>query len=1032
MICLALCASLLAEARVSDGTGFFALPESVWVEPGTCWALHDGDTLRAEPAARGSRTGLQVTPAPPPGDSVTLFFTRSPLSTASVARLDLRPLERTGPGPSGSQAASAPFQPGLVISGVKRLGFSVGRGGGLDQSTRIAVSGTLAPGIEVEGSLTDEDIPLGSSYSGTVSELDRITLAIDGAGWSADLGDMEWKRGATGPLAWRREVSGILGGVADSAGTGASGGLAVSGEAHRRAVFLTDEGVQGPYPFSGGAEVVPGSERVWLDGESLERGSSADYTIDNVTGTVTFTSRRLVRREQRVEVTYYSRGDGYVKDLYTASAGWGSGGFRIGAAGLFDADDRESPLGGGIPAGAAELLGTIGEDPDSAWIDGATWVGEGQGSYDLDSLGHFVYEGPGGGGWSVVFSRPPSSPGDYVYDSSTGGFAWAGESLGTHLPRQYLDIPSSLRLGGVFMDAESGSLSMDLEVAVSGRTGNTFNPDETTRQGSAVRSGLRLDLGEGDGLRLGVLAASGGFEPAGVWMSDSMLALWRLPVSYDGRDGMVELDGTAGPLRASGGLLLLGQGGRMARGRAGFSPEAWGVAFAAAAGLVSRSDSPDLGDGSRWDGGLEGTAVAGTVRPLAGFSLSREAWADSLDGPEAAFWSGAGIFTGAWASSLRLELERDWRASQTPLPSRVMRGRAETSGSGAGWRLEASAEHSRSEWEGGGSSDADAIGADLTLTGGSSWLHASYDGSGLLSSALEVRYVFVGEGEGSWSYDPETGFYFPDPDGDYDVYYVPGTGGVLAAEASLETEFMYGPATGPALEGSVDLTSRDAGTRLETFLLLGAAGSGSGGYRIDLSPLWRGSGTLRLARLRGVAARERTDYSGAGARTETERRLELSTRTVPLTGINLSTVAAVWRIEEDLYSPRRRDGLEASIDPSAELGMGFEPGLMLGADYRTEEYSSLSEVMYEIRPHFTWNWSGWTSSGSFLAGLIPGEGDLPSWFFDGSDRGASYTLQARAGRYVGSQLQLTLTAYARRPSGSVWVRTIGLDGAVSF
>ena len=557
----------MSETRISDGTGFFELPDSVWAAPGSCWAEAGTDSLAAAPGARGSRTGITVTPAPAAGDTLVLHYATLDLSVPSTASLDITQLGREPMAPRGGATPAGVYeaQPGLFISGVKRLGFSVGHGGGLEQSTSLAISGTIAGDIRVEGVMSDENLPAGGSEA--VSELDKVRLGITGRRWSATLGDMEWSRGESGPLAWRRETSGFLGTAGDSVGPGVSGGAGVSGQSHRRALFATQEGVSGPYDFSEGREVVPGSDRVWLDGARLTRGASADYTIDCVAGTITFTESRLIRRDQRVEITYYSRGDGYRRELYTAGAAWVTGGFAIEAASLVESDDRGVPLGFSLSDEAVELLEGTGEEEGDAWVDGATLLGPGQGSYSRDSLGHFVFEGPGLGDWRVVFSRPPSGPGDYLYNSSTGGFQWAGDSLGTHLPRQYLEIPTSLSVGGMALRGGSERLGFTLETSLSRRIGNTFNPSATTREGLSARSRLFASSSDDLGVSLALTGASDGFRPAGVWLSDSLLRSWTLPQTYEGLDEMAEVHAHAWDFDAQAGLLLAEGGGRIARGR---------------------------------------------------------------------------------------------------------------------------------------------------------------------------------------------------------------------------------------------------------------------------------------------------------------------------------------------------------------------------------------------------------------------------------------------------------------------------------
>ena len=146
-------------------------------------------------------------------------------------------------------------------------------------------------------------------------------------------------------LSWRREISGvdISGAVTQSFTTGA--GYGTSGDSRQRTVFYTDEGIQGPYDVSSGWEIVPGSEKVWLDGQLMQRGSTEDYLMEYSAGLVTFTSSRLIRNDQRIEITFFQRGDGFRKDFVTASALYSEDGLELEFRGFLSEDDRGAPLG---------------------------------------------------------------------------------------------------------------------------------------------------------------------------------------------------------------------------------------------------------------------------------------------------------------------------------------------------------------------------------------------------------------------------------------------------------------------------------------------------------------------------------------------------------------------------------------------------------------------------------------------------------------------------------------------------------------
>jgi len=136
----------------SDGTAFFETPDSLWIVPGSIIAIADGDTLNAVPGTSGSRTGIIFDPPPSAGSAVALEFEVFQLTISSSTSLDVSFVERRVIEQLHGYTADPFSEHGLYISGSKRIGFSVGDGGGLDQGTRISVEGMAAPGISVSGS----------------------------------------------------------------------------------------------------------------------------------------------------------------------------------------------------------------------------------------------------------------------------------------------------------------------------------------------------------------------------------------------------------------------------------------------------------------------------------------------------------------------------------------------------------------------------------------------------------------------------------------------------------------------------------------------------------------------------------------------------------------------------------------------------------------------------------------------------------------------------------------------------------------
>ncbi|MFB6250054.1 MAG: hypothetical protein ABEL97_15970 [Salinibacter sp.] len=249
----------------------------------------------------------------------SVYRRRAPASTMA----DTGAVAVVEPTDSTARAGFSPFE-GVNIerSGSISRGIVGGtnRDASLESGLRLQLDGEVADSVHVRALLTDQNTPIqpgGSTQR--LRDFDRVFLGVETPHGSARLGDLQVDLGAGRFGQFNQKVQGIAlssDGLGRDAGP-VEGGATLLGAVSRGQYRTQDiepiDGVQGPYRLRGrnGEDliiVVAGSERVYLDGERLERGRTNDYVIDYTQGEITFTSNRLITDDRRITVEFqYAR-----------------------------------------------------------------------------------------------------------------------------------------------------------------------------------------------------------------------------------------------------------------------------------------------------------------------------------------------------------------------------------------------------------------------------------------------------------------------------------------------------------------------------------------------------------------------------------------------------------------------------------------------------------------------------------------------------------------------------------------------------
>ena len=425
---------------------------------------------------------------------------------------------------------------GLDLSGSKTLGVSFGGGdAGIDQATRVAITGSVE-GIAVDAELSDQSSPIpAEGTTRDIEELDKLLINLRGEQWRGSFGDVDLRVPVGGFGAIERKAVGATAGWGEGQGTG-DGGPAEEAKSQKpkakrqnqggvelyggyaspkglfgRVELAGIDGSQGPYvlaPDGRAAQIVPGSEEVYLNGSRMVRGWDADYTIDYSTGELLFTNRRVIDQLSRIEATFqYVTGD-YSRAVVVGGAnvgvrgrgpgvgghGLGVGGQGAGAdlsVGLFrEGDDASRNFLEDLTLEEQESLAAIGGDTSRAWLDGATYAGAGKGDY-VKSGDHYVYVGRDSGDYQVRFTLVGDSLGDYRYNDTILAYSFAGPGGGNYVARRRIALPERNEAAYARLGLKQAGFNAGLEGLFQRRDLNLFAPGGAPDDAGA----LGLDAG---------------------------------------------------------------------------------------------------------------------------------------------------------------------------------------------------------------------------------------------------------------------------------------------------------------------------------------------------------------------------------------------------------------------------------------------------------------------------------------------------------------------------------------------------------
>jgi len=440
---------------------------------------------------------------------------------------------------SGKKPARA-----FVLSGSKAISVSAGNVGDfdLDQRMNLQLRGEPVAGLKIVGSLSDKAQPRAGGLSSSLEDIESISLKASARNFVCELGDLDYKNNWGGIASFSKRLRGIDAEVTTENVLARATVSGLKGK-YKTVSFYALDGVAGPYNLKGATgsrtSIMGGTEKVYLDGRLLKSGADEDYNIDYALGEITFNPRIALTSRSRIVVDYEYLDQSYRRNYYSGEIGLNLFDQKLNLqTGYLElSDSRGNPVDFAYGEEDKSILENAGDDQSLAVRDGAGFVGDGLGNYNLefDSLGgsYYQYVGDSLGDYTVRFSRVEQNQGDYIY-LGKGIYRYVGKNAGNYLPFEYLPLPSSSR--AVYTNAAgriSNYLEFRFKLSGSNTDFNSFSElDDSDNSGFWGES--KID-----------------FNPLDSVSRDGFLRVWKTGISYKtrekeysipGRSELIELD----------------------------------------------------------------------------------------------------------------------------------------------------------------------------------------------------------------------------------------------------------------------------------------------------------------------------------------------------------------------------------------------------------------------------------------------------------------------------------------------------------